>query len=50
MQFLVLGMLGELGVRTYYECQGKQPYAIREMINFELIEADQAGQLLRRAA
>ena len=35
MQFLVLGMLGELGVRTYYESQNKQPYTIRETINVE---------------
>jgi glycosyltransferase involved in cell wall biosynthesis len=41
LQFLVLGMLGELGVRTYYESQNKQPYTIREMINFELIEENE---------
>ncbi|MBX7167876.1 MAG: glycosyltransferase [Pirellulales bacterium] len=35
LQFFVLGMLGEVGVRTYYESQGAQPYAIRELINFE---------------
>jgi glycosyltransferase involved in cell wall biosynthesis len=38
LQFLVLGMLGELGVRTYYESQNKQPYTIREMINFDLLD------------
>ena len=35
LQFFVLGMLGELGVRTYYESQGKQPYAIRDLVNFD---------------
>jgi hypothetical protein len=40
MQFLVLGMLGELGVRTYYESQNKQPYTIRELVNFELDVVD----------
>jgi hypothetical protein len=50
MQFLVLGMLGELGVRTYYECQNKQPYTIREMINFELIDDAQRASPRRRAA
>jgi hypothetical protein len=54
MQFLVLGMLGELGVRTYYESQNKQPYTIREMINFDLVEelrSNEASQhLARRAA
>jgi len=33
MQFLVLGMLGELGVRTYYESQGKTYYTIRTRLN-----------------
>ena len=35
MQFIVLGMLGELCVRTYYESQNKQPYSIRSLVNFE---------------
>jgi glycosyltransferase involved in cell wall biosynthesis/uncharacterized membrane protein YbhN (UPF0104 family) len=35
LQFFVLGMLGELGVRTYYESQGRQPYAIRDLVNFD---------------
>ncbi len=39
IQFLVLGMLGELGVRTYYESQNKQPYTIRETINGEPFDA-----------
>jgi len=29
-------------VRTYYESQNKQPYTIREMINFDLV-VDQAS-------
>jgi glycosyltransferase involved in cell wall biosynthesis len=45
LQFFVLGMLGEVCVRTYYESQDKQPYAIRELINF-----DSSTQPLRRAA
>lgn len=36
MQFFILGMLGELGARTYYESQSKRPYAIRELVNFDL--------------
>ena len=36
LQFFVLGMLGEVCVRTYYESQNKQPYAIRELVNFEV--------------
>jgi glycosyltransferase involved in cell wall biosynthesis len=55
LQFLVLGMLGELGVRTYYESQKKQPYTIREMINFGLAEEnanlpESNRQASRRAA
>jgi glycosyltransferase involved in cell wall biosynthesis len=33
LQFIVMGMLGEIGVRTYYESQGKRPYAIRSTTN-----------------
>lgn len=45
LQFFVLGMLGEVCVRTYYESQNKQPYAIRELVNF-----DAPVHVLRRAA
>jgi glycosyltransferase involved in cell wall biosynthesis len=50
MQFLVLGMLGELGVRTYYESQNKQPYTIREMINFDLMDERPSHEVDRHAA
>ncbi len=39
IQFLILGMLGELGARIYYELQRKQPYAIRSTTNFESPDA-----------
>ncbi|HVA48829.1 MAG TPA: glycosyltransferase family 2 protein [Pirellulales bacterium] len=35
LQFFVLGMLGEVSVRTYYESQGKQPYSVRSTRNFD---------------
>jgi glycosyltransferase involved in cell wall biosynthesis len=35
LQFFVLGMLGEVCVRTYFESQGKQPYSIRYTRNFD---------------
>ncbi len=35
IQFFVLGMLGEVNVRTYYESQKSQPYGIRELVNFD---------------
>ncbi|MEX0716147.1 MAG: glycosyltransferase family 2 protein [Planctomycetaceae bacterium] len=35
VQFLVLGMLGELGARIYYDSPDRQPYAIRRRVNFE---------------
>jgi glycosyltransferase involved in cell wall biosynthesis len=35
VQFFVLGLLGELGVRTYYESQDKRPYGIRQLVNFD---------------
>jgi glycosyltransferase involved in cell wall biosynthesis len=34
VQFIVLGLLGELNARTYYEAQGKPIYTVREKINF----------------
>lgn len=35
VQFIVLGLLGELNARTYYESQNKPIYVIRESINIE---------------
>lgn len=34
IQFIVLGLLGELNARTYYEAQGKPIYVVRERLNF----------------
>lgn len=34
VQFLGLGMLGELGTRIYYRVQDRQPYAVRRATNF----------------
>jgi hypothetical protein len=36
VQFLSMGLLGELLARTYFESQGKPAYAIRSTINLEL--------------
>jgi hypothetical protein len=33
IQFIVLGLLGELNARTYYEAQGKPIYVVKETIN-----------------
>ena len=33
VQFIALGLLGELNARTYYEAQGKPIYVVRETIN-----------------
>jgi len=35
VQFIALGLLGELNARTYYEAQGKPIYAVRETINVD---------------
>jgi glycosyltransferase involved in cell wall biosynthesis len=35
IQFIVLGLLGELNARTYYEAQGKQIYVVRETVNID---------------
>ena len=36
VQFLGMGMLGELGVRIFYEFEQNQPYAVRRTRNFPL--------------
>lgn len=33
IQFIVLGLLGELNARTYYEAQGKPIYVVRDRVN-----------------
>jgi hypothetical protein len=52
IQFFMLGMLGELNVRTYYESQGKFPFAIRSMVNFTRDEKTEESvvPMRRRAA
>jgi len=35
VQLLSMGLLGELVVRTYYEAQGKQIYAVRDVLDHE---------------
>ncbi len=35
IQFIVLGLLGELNARTYYEAQGKPIYVVREKLNLD---------------
>jgi glycosyltransferase involved in cell wall biosynthesis len=35
IQFIVLGLLGELNARTYYEAQGKPIYVVKETINID---------------
>ena len=34
IQFLVLGLLGEVSARIYFESQNNGPYFIRELVNF----------------
>ena len=35
IQFIIMGLLGEITIRTYYESQGKSIYLIREQLNFD---------------
>lgn len=35
VQFLLLGLIAEISIRTYHEAQHKKPYEIRAKINFE---------------
>lgn len=47
VQFMSLGLLGEVAARIYYGSQQKQHYAIRELVNFEETGRD---DIVRRAA
>jgi glycosyltransferase involved in cell wall biosynthesis len=38
VQLIIMGLLGELVVRTYHETQGKPTYIIRETLNSDLTE------------
>jgi glycosyltransferase involved in cell wall biosynthesis len=35
VQFIVLGLLGEINARTYYEAQGKPIYVVRDRLNLD---------------
>ena len=35
VQFIVLGLLGELNARTYFESQGKPIYVVKDRINLD---------------
>lgn len=51
VQFLILGMLGELGARIYFEQQNKQSYSVRRLLNFpDECEETQPTLPLDRAA
>ncbi|MCH8147927.1 MAG: hypothetical protein IH987_08020 [Planctomycetes bacterium] len=40
IQFLSLGLLGEVSARIYYGSQSKQHYAVRERLNFDESQPD----------
>jgi hypothetical protein len=41
LQFVSLGLLGEVNARIYYGSQNKQHYAVRELVNFDASASDQ---------
>jgi glycosyltransferase involved in cell wall biosynthesis len=52
VQFIVLGLLGEVSARIYHECQDKKPYRVRQTLNIEAAasEANDATVSVKRAA
>lgn len=46
VQFLAIGLLGEMGVRTFYEVRGLDSFAVREQLNFP----SDTGNTVRLAA
>src|SRR5262249_23280262 len=37
---ILMGLLSEMLMRTYFEAQGKMPYAVRERLNFDAPRGD----------
>lgn len=50
IQFLSLGLLGEVSARIYYGSQGKKHYAVRDRVNFNGQESTLTQEVNRRAA
>ena len=50
MQFFSLGLLGEVNARTYFGMQDKQPYTIREQVNFEPSAEETYPSVISKAA
>jgi hypothetical protein len=44
-QFLGLGLIAEIIIRTYFEARGKNAYSIRDAVGFdeEMAQLDRAG-------
>jgi dolichol-phosphate mannosyltransferase len=40
---VLMGLLSEMVMRTYFESQGKPPYAVRERLNFDERFEDRKG-------
>ena len=50
-QFFSLGLIGEVNARIYYSNQEKQPYKVRELVNFDAsTEFDSSVKINRHAA
>ncbi|MCC6421329.1 MAG: glycosyltransferase family 2 protein [Gemmataceae bacterium] len=43
VQFISMGLIGEVLTRTYFESQGKTPYAVRDLLNVEPREQRRAA-------
>ena len=47
VQFISMGLLGELLTRTYFESQGKTPYAVRTTLNLDRAGAAAGGVIAK---
>jgi len=43
VQFISMGLIGEVMTRTYFESQGKRAYAIQDTLNMEAVEVRRAA-------
>jgi hypothetical protein len=43
VQFISMGLIGELLTRTYFESQGKTAYTVRSTLNLERVDQRRAA-------
>jgi hypothetical protein len=50
VQFIMMGLLAELQIRTYHESQSKATYLVAESVNFEAARLQKPGAAVAAGA